>query len=205
MLVMSPSKSIQKFEMINTIQRLGVDYYFEHEIQESLSYLYEGYEEWIDEVDDNVDNLHVVTLRHKVIMSRVTFFRKFTDEHGNYKEALVRDVQGMLSLYEAAQFRVHNEKILDEAMNFTNTQLKLILPKLNDSLAQQVSSALKFSIRDGMVVEGIGTREGIYFEPQYSVSRKILTKVLCFCSIMADTYDTYGTLDELTLLPNAIE
>lgn len=64
---------------------------------------------------------------------------------------MVRDVQGMLSLYEAAQFRVHNEKILDEAMNFTNTQLKLILPKLNDSLAQQVSSALKFSIRDGMV------------------------------------------------------
>jgi len=46
---------------------------------------------------------------------------------------------------------------------------------------------------------------GIYFEPQYSVSRKILTKVLSFCSIMDDTYDTYGTLNELTLLTNAIE
>jgi len=46
---------------------------------------------------------------------------------------------------------------------------------------------------------------GVYFEPQYSVARKILTKVLCFCSIMDDTYDTYGTLDELTLLTTAIE
>ncbi|KAL3322567.1 hypothetical protein AABB24_039925 [Solanum stoloniferum] len=271
-LVMSPSKSIQKLEMINTIQRLGVDYHFEHEIQESLSYLYEGYEEWIGEVD-NVDNLYVVALSFRLLRVQGYYvscdaFRKFTDEQGNYKEALVRDVQGMLSLYEASQFRVHDEQILDEAVNFTTTQLKLILPNLNNSLAQQVSSALKFSIRDGMVrleawryisiykedkscnqvllnfakldfniLQMLHKKElcditrwwkelelvkvvpyardrvvelyfwclGIYFEPQYSVSRKTLTKVLSFCSIMDDTYDTYGTLDELTLLTNAIE
>lgn len=46
---------------------------------------------------------------------------------------------------------------------------------------------------------------GVYFEPQYSIARKILTKVLYFASITDDTYDIYGTLDELTLLTNAIE
>lgn len=65
---------------------------------------------------------------------------------------MVKDVEGMLSLYEAAQFRVHGEEILDEALNFTTTQLKLILPKLSNSpLAQQVANALKFPIKDGIV------------------------------------------------------
>ncbi|XP_059294705.1 terpene synthase 17-like [Lycium ferocissimum] len=195
-------------------------------------------------------------------------FRKFTDDQGNFNEALVSDLQGMLSLYEAAQFRVHGEQILDDALSFTTTQLKPLLPKLSNSLAKQVSSALKFSIRDGIV--RVGTQKyisfykndesrnevllnfaildynilqrlhkkelcditrwwkeleivkvvpyardrlvelyfwslAVNFEPQYSVSREILTKVLCFCSIMDDTFDTYGTLEELTLLMEGIE
>ncbi|KAM3320959.1 hypothetical protein P3S67_008161 [Capsicum chacoense] len=45
----------------------------------------------------------------------------------------------------------------------------------------------------------------VYFEPQYSVARKILTRISYFLSIIDDTYDIFGTLDELTLLTKAIE
>ncbi|PHT51908.1 hypothetical protein CQW23_06370 [Capsicum baccatum] len=45
----------------------------------------------------------------------------------------------------------------------------------------------------------------VYFEPQYSVARKILTRISYFLSIIDDTYDIYGMLDELTLLTEAIE
>ncbi|TMW98623.1 hypothetical protein EJD97_003794 [Solanum chilense] len=269
MLVMAPSKSLQKLELINTIQLLGVSYHFEHEIEESLSEIYNGYEEWIGESHD----LHVVALSFRLLRQQGYYvssyaFRKFIDEQGSYKEALASDVQRLLSLYEAAQLRVDDEEILDEAINFTTTHLKLILPNLSDPLATQVSNALKFPInniivRVGMrkyisfyqedkshnemllnfakldfnILQRLHKRElcditrwwkdseiaqalpfardrvvelyfwslGVYFEPQYSVARKILTKVLCFCSIMDDTYDTYGTLDELTLLTTAIE
>ncbi|PHT73342.1 hypothetical protein T459_24127 [Capsicum annuum] len=228
MLVMAPSKSLQKLDLINTSQRLGVAYQFEYA------------------------------------------FRKFTDDQGNFKKELVNDLHGMLSLYEAVQYRVHGEEILDEALNFTTTQLKLFLPKLNNSqLAQQVSNALKFPIKDGMVrvetrkyisfyqenhescnqvlqnfakldfsiLQKLHKKElcditrwskelgmvnalpyvrdrlvelyfwslGVYFEPQYSVARKIFTRISYFLSIIDDTYDIFGTLDELTLLTEAIE
>ncbi|PHT51904.1 hypothetical protein CQW23_06366 [Capsicum baccatum] len=273
MLVMAPSKSLQKLDLINTSQRLGVAYHFEREIEESLSYMYTHYEEWISEVDGS--DLHAIALCFRLLRQQGYYiscdaFRKFTDDQGNFKKELVNDLHGMLSLYEAVQYRVHGEEILDEALNFTTTQLKLFLPKLNNSqLAQQVSNALKFPIKDGMVrvetrkyisfyqenhescnqvllnfakldfsiLQRLHKKElcditrwskelemvnalpyvrdrlvelyfwslGVYFEPQYSVARKILTRISYFLSIIDDTYDFFGTLDELTLLTEAIE
>ncbi|KAL4352950.1 hypothetical protein GQ457_06G022510 [Hibiscus cannabinus] len=46
---------------------------------------------------------------------------------------------------------------------------------------------------------------GMYFEPQYSFGREILTKVVTMLSIMDDTYDSYGTIEELQLFTDAIQ
>nr|QNV48472.1 cadinene synthase [Ficus carica] len=46
---------------------------------------------------------------------------------------------------------------------------------------------------------------GVYFEPQYSLGRKILTKVIAMTSVIDDTYDSYGTFEELQLFTEAIE
>ncbi|XP_038682641.1 casbene synthase, chloroplastic-like [Tripterygium wilfordii] len=46
---------------------------------------------------------------------------------------------------------------------------------------------------------------GIYFEPRYSDARIILTKVITMISILDDTYDLYGTIEELRLLTPAIQ
>ncbi|PHT51526.1 hypothetical protein CQW23_05988, partial [Capsicum baccatum] len=150
LVMMAPSKYLQKLDLINTIQRFGIAYHFE---RESLSYMYTCYEEWIDEVDD--DDLHAIAICFQLLRQQGYYvsyaFRKFIGNQGSFKKELVNDVHGMLSLYEATQFRVHDKEILDEALNFTITQLKLILPKLSNShLAQQVSNALKFSIKDGV-------------------------------------------------------
>ena len=45
----------------------------------------------------------------------------------------------------------------------------------------------------------------VYFEPQYSLARKILTKVISMTSILDDIYDAYGTLEELEPFTEAIE
>ncbi|KAH0709987.1 hypothetical protein KY284_011414 [Solanum tuberosum] len=150
MLVMTPSNSLEKLELINTIQCLGLAYHFESEIDESLNYMHNCYDEyWIGD-------LHAIALCFRLLRQQGYYvscdaFKKFTNDQGKFKEELVQDVQGMLSLYEAAQFRVHGEQILDEALNFTITQLKLSLPKLSNSqLAQQITNALKFPSKDGI-------------------------------------------------------
>ena len=70
-------------------------------------------------------------------------FKKFKNEQGNFKETLVDDVEGMLSLYEATQMRIHGEDILDEALSFTSLHLEMMTTKLSHSLAKKINHSLK--------------------------------------------------------------
>lgn len=45
----------------------------------------------------------------------------------------------------------------------------------------------------------------VYYEPQFSQARKMMTKLIAMLSIIDDTYDAYGTIDELELFSKAIE
>ncbi|GMQ02956.1 hypothetical protein CsSME_00048958 [Camellia sinensis var. sinensis] len=44
-----------------------------------------------------------------------------------------------------------------------------------------------------------------YYEPQHSVGRAVLTKIMLLLSVTDDTYDAYGTYDELKLYTNAVQ
>lgn len=46
---------------------------------------------------------------------------------------------------------------------------------------------------------------GVYFEPKFALARNILAKIIALASIMDDTYDAYGTPEELQLLTDAID
>nr|XP_016485067.1 PREDICTED: (E,E)-germacrene B synthase-like [Nicotiana tabacum] len=46
---------------------------------------------------------------------------------------------------------------------------------------------------------------GIYFEPQYSRAREMMTKVLTIYTVIDDTYDAYATYDELVPFTDAID
>jgi (-)-germacrene D synthase len=45
----------------------------------------------------------------------------------------------------------------------------------------------------------------VYFEPQYSVGRIFLAKLILIMTVLDDVYDAYGTIDELELFTKAIE
>nr|POF06318.1 (-)-germacrene d synthase [Quercus suber] len=70
-------------------------------------------------------------------------FNKFKDEDGQFKESLTSNIEGMLAFYEATHLRVHEEDILDEALEFTTTNLKSIASPINNPLATQITRALK--------------------------------------------------------------
>lgn len=72
---------------------------------------------------------------------------------------LINDVEGLLSLYEAANFRVHGEDILEEAFEFCQTHLNESIIQItmttNASLAKRVDEALKLPIHNTLTLLGV--------------------------------------------------
>ncbi|KAL4619514.1 hypothetical protein ACB092_06G084500 [Castanea dentata] len=252
-LLMAPiDKPSQKLELIDAIQRLGVSYHFESEIDEILQQIYKDLHNGVGQEDNG--SLYTVALRFRLLRQQgynipSDIFIKFKDNEGNFKESLVHD-------------------IVDEALKFTTTFLKSVVTNLNPPLATQVNRALKRPIRKCLqrvearhylstyhknasynkvllkfakldfnilqkqhqkelshisrwwkdldfanklsfardrVVECYFWILGVYFEPQYSIARKILTKINCMASTIDDIYDAYGTYEELELFADAIK
>lgn len=77
-------------------------------------------------------------------LTLIDLFHKFINENGSFKDSLKTDLQGMLSLYEASHVRIRGEKVLEEALDFTTTNLTSVVSNLSsdDPLGEQVTHAL---------------------------------------------------------------
>ncbi|KAL2496206.1 Alpha-humulene/(-)-(E)-beta-caryophyllene synthase [Forsythia ovata] len=120
--------SLLKLDLIDAIQRLGVGYHFVTEIENSLKYVYDTYESYGKQDND----LHTISLRFRLLRQQGYFvscdvFDKFKNRKGEFDESLISNVQSLLSMYEASQFRVHGEEILEEALEFSTTQLNSLV------------------------------------------------------------------------------
>ncbi|KAL6315648.1 hypothetical protein AAG906_004819 [Vitis piasezkii] len=131
----------QLLNFIDAVQRLGVAYHFESEIEESLQHIYDRFHD----ADDTNDDLYNIALRFRLLRQQ-----GYNISCGSFKEDLMSNIQGMLGLYEAAHLRVHGEDILEDALAFTTTHLKAKVESLGYPLAEQVAHALKRSIRKGL-------------------------------------------------------
>ena len=76
-------------------------------------------------------------------------FEKFKDDEGKFRASLVKDVQGILSLYEAGHLAIRGEDILDEAIAFTRTHLQSMVSHdvRPNNLAEQINHALDCPLR----------------------------------------------------------
>ncbi|KAK7854619.1 (-)-germacrene d synthase [Quercus suber] len=144
-ILMAPIDNLlEKLELIDAIQRLGVSYHFESEIDEVLQQIHRYH--YTCDVQESDDALYTIALHFRLLRQQ-DIFNKFKDNMGNFKESLTNDVKGMLSFYEATHMRVHGEDILDEALKFTTTHLESMTINLSPPLATQVSHALNRPIR----------------------------------------------------------
>ncbi|KAI9186809.1 hypothetical protein LWI28_021191 [Acer negundo] len=260
MVVDVSNKPLQKLDLIDAVQRLGISYHFETEIDEILETIHKDHHVsgLID--DSKVDDLlHSISLQFRLLRQHghkisCDVFNKFKNSKGNFRESCATDIKGMLSLYEATHLRVHGEDILEEALAFTTSHLEsMAASQLINSppLAEQVNGALNRPIRRGLqrldarhymsiyqedplhnkvlltfakqdfnILQKLHQKElsdisrvvecyfwilGVYFEPEYILARRILTKVIAMTSVIDDIYDVYGTIEELEIFTSAIE
>ncbi|CAA0821086.1 Alpha-humulene/(-)-(E)-beta-caryophyllene synthase [Striga hermonthica] len=139
----SEGNIVDAIDLIDTLERLGVSYHFEKEIEEIVQQLFNLNTNYEDESFD----LHAVALHFRVFRQhghRIScdIFDKFKDGDGKFHEALNSDGKGLLSLYEAAHLRTHGEDVLEDALAFAKSNLKAMAPNLSSPLRKQVVHAL---------------------------------------------------------------
>ncbi|KAH6769686.1 hypothetical protein C2S52_014489 [Perilla frutescens var. hirtella] len=140
-MLMAARAPLEQLTLIDTLERLGLAYHFETEIEHKLLEIYNAREE--EDCDLFTTSLQFRLLRQHQHHISCNVFDKFVDKHGEFEETLNRDPEGLLSLYEAAHVRFHDEKILDEAVRFTRIELSRIESQLESPLKEKVKRALE--------------------------------------------------------------
>ncbi|MCE0482382.1 hypothetical protein HAX54_041082 [Datura stramonium] len=268
MIAMSSENDImEKISLIDNLERLGISYHFEEEIEDQLSKIFNL------NVLHEEDDLYKVALYFRLFRQHgypisSDHFSQFKNNNGEFKESLLTNTKSLLSLYEAAHVREHDDAILEDALIFARSHLERIVPTLNSTLENQVTHALRQPLHRGVprvethfnisIYEKCGSRNekllrlakldynllqvlhkeelseltrwwnelnlasvlpyirdrivecffcsvGVYFEPQHSHARIMLAKCIAIITVIDDTYDSYGTLDELLLFTKAVD
>ncbi|QCD84253.1 linalool synthase [Vigna unguiculata] len=118
--------SFKGLQMIDVMQRLNIDYYFQDEIEALIGKQYAN----CSSVGSGYGNhIHQIALRFRLFRQHGYFasqevFEKFTNKEGKFKPELSENIKGMVDIYEASQLGITGEHILAEAEKFSGKVLK---------------------------------------------------------------------------------
>ncbi|KDP42348.1 hypothetical protein JCGZ_02821 [Jatropha curcas] len=152
MLNASTSDPAKKIISIDSLCRLGVSYHFEEEIEENLTKIFNIQPTFLNEKDYDLYTVAVIFRVFRQHGFKITsdVFNKFKDRDGKFKESLLSDVKGILSLFEATHLSMPNEAILDEAFAFTKAFLESSAVKSFPNFARHIGSALEQPVHKGI-------------------------------------------------------
>ncbi|KAL8508359.1 hypothetical protein ACS0TY_018821 [Phlomoides rotata] len=163
--------------MVDAIQRLGIEYHFEKEIDEALQDLFAKFDDYCKHNHD----LYTTSLAFRLLRQhgyRVSckIFDKFKDEKGGFKVPDIQEIMGGLEFFEATHLRIYDEDILDHAYVFTRNYLESVLPSLSNPDAEQIDHVLhKYSVRRGLT--RVEARHYISIYDQYDDHHQALLKL----------------------------
>ncbi|KAK4419566.1 Gamma-cadinene synthase [Sesamum alatum] len=233
MLMAKGNTTADRLILIDTLERLGVAYHFEQEIEDQLQDIFRFHS-----TDENDYDLFTTALQFRLLRQHRHFvscsvFDKFKDKDNKFEESLSNDAKGMLSLYEAAHVRIHGEDILEEAVAFTTYHLKRMVQQLESPLQDQVRRALEQPLHRGnfykkelhdlsrwwnefdlksklpytrdRLVEAYFWGVALHFKPQDSYARVGVGKSVQLAAVINDTYDRYATLEEADIFTEIVE
>ncbi|XP_037432252.1 (E)-beta-caryophyllene synthase-like [Triticum dicoccoides] len=130
----------QKLELVDTLQRLGLDYHYGTEINDLLC--------GIHDAGDEAHDLHTAALRFYLLRKQglnvsPDVFLKFIDDEG---KITCNDTRSLLGVYNAAHVRTHGEETLSSAMAYAKDHLERAVEQQTippSILLDQVRRALK--------------------------------------------------------------
>ncbi|XP_078166179.1 monoterpene synthase 7, chloroplastic-like [Carex rostrata] len=170
---------MDKLELVDTLQQLGVAYHFTDEINSVLTNIHESMDQ--NSLSTMFDDLYKVSLLFRLLRMHgfsVTedIFRIYFDHEGNCREKLYSDIKGILSLYQASFLAKEGEKLLEIARHFTTKHLTIFLESSkydNSRLKEHVAYALEIPLN--WRIERLHSR---WFIEQYKIDEQIRPALL---------------------------
>nr|GMD18121.1 (-)-alpha-terpineol synthase-like [Ipomoea batatas] len=142
--------SSDQLELIDVVQRLGLSYHFNREIQKILASLHTMMNNKVEQKTEDLCKtaLQFRLLRQEGYQVSQDIFKSFINEEGKFDMKLCGNTKGMLSLYEASYLTMEDEHILEMAKEFTTHHLKQTLKQagIDQNMGEQVSHALEMPL-----------------------------------------------------------
>ncbi|XP_054814157.1 (-)-germacrene D synthase-like [Prosopis cineraria] len=162
--------------------------------------------------EDTLDEAITFTSTQLQAISNTVESNTFVGEqvHNSLRQSLHRGLPRLEARKYISIYHLHpsyNEVLLTLAKLDFNALQKLHQKEVEDICKwwNSLDVPRNLSYARDRVVECYFWILSVYFEPQYSLGRLILTKVMAVFSLIDDTYDAYGTIDELTIFTDALE
>ncbi|XP_015068413.1 (-)-camphene/tricyclene synthase, chloroplastic-like [Solanum pennellii] len=124
----SHDEELEKLELIDNLERLGVSYHFKDEITQILKSIHE------QKITSTDNSLYSTALKFRLLRQHSfhisqDILNDFKDDQGNFKQSLCEDTKGLLQLYEASFLSTESET-LESANTFATSHLKDYLHNL---------------------------------------------------------------------------
>ncbi|XP_031287270.1 (3S,6E)-nerolidol synthase 1-like [Pistacia vera] len=216
--------SFEGLAIIDAVQRLGIDYHFQEEIQQIIrrqyviSATYPFQHHYLQEIP-----LRFRLLRQEGYNVPTDMFNKFINKDGKFKQRVREDINSLMGLYEASQLCIGGEDVLDEARQFSSKLLNQSMSHLDPYQAKVVRNTLLYPYHRSSARwwKDLGLAKKLEFareqplkwyiwsmacltDANLSWQRIELTKPISFIYIIDDIFDVYGTLDELTIFTEIV-
>ncbi|KAI3852796.1 hypothetical protein MKX03_028630 [Papaver bracteatum] len=139
--------------LIDTIQRLGLDYHFYDEIKSALDKIYINSKDYHVSINDmTTEALKFRLFRQHGYGISQDVLKSFVEDI-NQNKGKLKDFEGLLSLYEASFYAYEGEEILHEAQQVASKHLKSYLKERNDNkrsksiyLEKEISHSLELPL-----------------------------------------------------------
>ncbi|KAH6823402.1 hypothetical protein C2S53_000140 [Perilla frutescens var. hirtella] len=153
MLLEEKMEAVQQLELIDDLKNLGLSYFFQDEIKEMLSFIYNEHTFFRSNIEAEERDLYFTALgfrhlrQHGFKVSQEVF-DCFKNEKGSddFKPSLADDTKGLLQLYEASFLWREGEDTLELARQFATKYLEKKLDEGGDEIDENLLSSVRHSL-----------------------------------------------------------